>query len=196
MAQDPNEIRQNIGIAIDGGGVRGAIVARGIIELERILGTTPLIDDPRVKVIAGTSTGALICGALAIGMTGQEILTMYQTLGDVIFSKAGRIRPFGKSFPLVGSPTMPLWMLKALTKMGTVGEVLLFLMMPARYSFDPLRETILKVLKQHPAPNDNPTLAQLREHLHQKAHHPTLIITAVEVLARRTRFLKTSSTKF
>ncbi|RPI97852.1 MAG: patatin, partial [Chloroflexi bacterium] len=67
-------IRENVGIAVDGGGVRGTIVAHGLIELENILGTRPLINDPRVKVVAGTSTGSLIAAALAIGMTGEEIL--------------------------------------------------------------------------------------------------------------------------
>ena len=53
--------RDNIAIAIDGGGVKGAMVAYGIIELEKYLGLEegqPLISDPRVKVLAGTSTGA------------------------------------------------------------------------------------------------------------------------------------------
>ena len=46
MAARPDYgLRKHIGIAIDGGGVRGAIVAHGIIELENILGTRPLIDD-------------------------------------------------------------------------------------------------------------------------------------------------------
>jgi len=64
-------IREHIGVAVDGGGVRGAIVAQGIIELERLLGVDRLIDSPRVKVFAGTSTGSLIAVALAAGLSGE-----------------------------------------------------------------------------------------------------------------------------
>jgi hypothetical protein len=46
-------IRENIGIAVDGGGIRGAIVARGLIELEEIPDVKHLVDSPCLKVVAG-----------------------------------------------------------------------------------------------------------------------------------------------
>ncbi|NDJ77624.1 MAG: hypothetical protein GYB65_15340, partial [Chloroflexi bacterium] len=43
-AQD--SVREHIGIAVDGGGIKGAIVAQGLIELEQKLGVPRLIDAP------------------------------------------------------------------------------------------------------------------------------------------------------
>ena len=188
--------RDHIGIAIDGGGVRGAIVAHGIIELENILGTRPLIDDPRVKVLAGTSTGSLIAAALALGLTGEQILTLYTQLGERAFSKAGTLRPFGVRIPLLSRARLPIGVVRALEKAPlSIGEVLLYLLMPARYSFDPLRAIIREALGNHSALGANPTLAEVGAYLRTRQNQPTLIITAVEVGARQTRFLKTTSTE-
>jgi len=185
-------LREHIGIAIDGGGVRGAIVAHGIIELENILGARPLIDDPRVKVLAGTSTGALIAAALALGLTGEQILALYTQLGQRAFSQAGTLRPFGAQIPLLSRARLPMGVVRALEKLPlSVGEVLLYMLMPARYSFGPLRAIIRDTLTRHPALSANPTLAEVGAYLQAKPNRPTLIITAVEVGARQTRFLKT-----
>ena len=193
MAAGPDYgLRKHIGIAIDGGGVRGAIVAHGIIELENILGTRPLIDDPRVKVLAGTSTGSLIAASLALGLTGEQILTLYTQLGERAFSKAGTLRPFGVRIPLLSRARLPIRVVRALEKAPlSIGEVLLYGLMPARYSFDPLREIIRETLAGHSL-GQNPTLAEVGAYLRAKPNQPELIITAVEVGARQTRFLKTT----
>jgi predicted acylesterase/phospholipase RssA len=186
-------IREHIGIAVDGGGVRGTIVAHGLIELEEILGTRPLINDPRVKVIAGTSTGSLIAAALAIGMTGEQILALYKVLGENAFSKAGTIRPFGKSIPLLRQMRFPIQVVRLMQRWAAT-DFLLYLLMPARYSFDPLRQMMRDTLKTYqPALGDNPTLGELGNFLHTKPNQPTLIITAVDAAARQTLFLKTVS---
>lgn len=189
-------LRDHIGIAIDGGGVRGAIVAHGIIELEKILGTSPLIDDPRVKVLAGTSTGSLIAASLALGLTGEQILALYTQLGKRVFSQAGMLRPFGVRIPLLSRARLPIGVVRALEKAPlSIGEVLLYLMMPARYSFDPLRAIIRETLGNHSVLGADPTLAEVGAYLRAKPNQPTLIITAVEVGVRQTRFLKTTSTE-
>lgn len=189
-------LRDHIGIAIDGGGVRGAIVAHGIIELENILGTRPLIDDPRVKVLAGTSTGSLIAASLALGLTGEQILALYTQLGERAFSQAGTLRPYGVRIPLLSRARLPIGVVRALEKVPlSIGELLLYLLMPARYSFGPLRAIIRETLGNHPVLGANPTLAEVGAYLRAKPNQPTLIITAVEVAARQTRFLKTTSTE-
>jgi predicted acylesterase/phospholipase RssA len=184
-------IREHVGIAVDGGGVRGAIVAHGLIELEEILGTRPLINDPRVKVVAGTSTGSLIAAALAVGMTGEQILDLYKTLGESAFSKAGTIRPFGKPIPLLSRLRLPIQLVRFMQR-WVATDFLLYLLMPARYSFDPLRKTVRDTLEKYqPGLGNNPTLGELGSFLNTRPNCPTLIITAVDAAARQTLFLKT-----
>lgn len=189
----PEPFREHIGIAIDGGGVRGTIVAHGLIALEEVLGSRPLIDDPRVKVVAGTSTGALIAAGLALGMTGAEILALYKTVGERAFSQAGPLRPLGKSIPLLSRARLPIRLVRALTRLPLgIGEFVLYLLMPARYSFDPLRRILHEAMVGRPGIGWDPTLGELGEYLRGKPNAPTLIITAAEVAARQTRFLKTT----
>jgi predicted acylesterase/phospholipase RssA len=185
-------IREHVGIAVDGGGVRGAIVAQGLIELEHILGVERLIDSPKVKVVAGTSTGSIIAGAVAAGLSGAEILSLYQTLGERAFAKAGPLHPFGYSIPLISRIRVPIRLVRWIDRLPG-GDVLLYALLPARYSFDPLRGMMRDVLHAHPIPNDNPTLGEVGDHLRATTHGPTIIITAAEVAARRTHFLKTTA---
>lgn len=192
-----HNIRDNIGIAIDGGGIRGIIVAHAIIELEQLLGVERLIDSPKVKVFAGTSTGALISFGLAAGMRGQELLNLYQSLGDTVFSKAGTLRPFGQFIPLLSHIPFPVGLQRLIERLPFgIGDLLLYTLFPARYSFDPLRETLLGLIKERPSeyiPNANPTLRELGRHLEGNFGGQTVIITATEVSQRRTHFLKTNA---
>ncbi len=187
-------IREHIGVAVDGGGVRGAIVAQGIIELERLLGVDRLIDSPRVKVFAGTSTGSLIAVALAAGLSGEELLAFYRSLGADIFAQPGPLRPFGRQIPLLSRVRLPN-RLAALLERLPLGDIVLYALLPARYSFDPLRAVIGRILQDHPIPNADPTLGEAGDYLRQTTHGPTVIITATEVAARRTHFLKTTATE-
>lgn len=69
-------------LAIDGGGIRGIIPLCALVRLEEQLGK------PCREVfsfISGTSTGAIITGALATGMSAERTLEMYQTLGHQAF---------------------------------------------------------------------------------------------------------------
>lgn len=191
MTVPESAIREHVGIAVDGGGVRGAIVAHGLIELERLLGVERLIDSPRVKVIAGTSTGSLIAAGLAAGMTGAELVELYQTLGENVFAKAGPLRPLGHRVPLLSRLQVPMWFVRLLDRLP-LGDVVAYALLPARYSFDPLRAIMRDVLAAHPIPTDDPTLGDVADYLRARRHGQTVIITAAEIETRRTHFLKTT----
>ena len=71
-------------LSIDGGGVRGIIPAIWLAELERV--TNKQTRD-HFDLLAGTSTGAVIAGALAAGMSAQELVDLYRERGRDIFAK-------------------------------------------------------------------------------------------------------------
>ena len=185
--------RENIGIAVDGGGIKGAIVAHGLIELENILGVERLLDAPQLKVVAGTSTGALIASSIAAGLSGTEILEMYRAFGEAAFAQPGPMRPFGNYVPFLSNREYSAKCQRRLEKFPGIGDLLVYALFPARYSFKPLRKVLRDTLTTHPMPNNDPTLAEVGEHLRATSHGPTLIITATEVTQRRTHFFKTTA---
>ncbi|PJF23534.1 MAG: hypothetical protein CUN56_00365 [Phototrophicales bacterium] len=199
MAQDPTPIREHVGIAIDGGGIKGVIVARALIALEEMLGVERLIDSPKVKVIAGTSTGSLLAFGIAAGMSARELVALYEGLGERVFSKGGPIRPFGKSIPLLSRLHFPASAIRFMRRLPfSGGDFVLYPLLPARYSFDPLREILCELIAARvpdDLPNNNPTLRQLGDHLREKAGSPTVIITAVDTASRETHFLKTNESE-
>ncbi len=69
-------------LAIDGGGIRGIIPLCFLIELERQL---KVRSRDFFSLMAGTSTGAIISGALAMGLTAEETLQIYIDLNDRVF---------------------------------------------------------------------------------------------------------------
>jgi patatin-like phospholipase/acyl hydrolase len=86
-AQGPKRI-----LALDGGGIRGALTLGYLMEMEKILrerhgnkGDFRLCD--YFDLIGGTSTGSIIAACLAIGMTVQEIRDKYFELGGRIFNR-------------------------------------------------------------------------------------------------------------
>jgi len=79
-------------LALDGGGIRGALTLGYLEKLEQILKARhPQIKDFRLcdyfDLIGGTSTGSIIGAALAIGMSVREIKEKYFSLGRKIFGK-------------------------------------------------------------------------------------------------------------
>ncbi len=69
-------------LSVDGGGIRGIIPLCALIEMERQIGK------PAREVfsfVAGTSTGAIIAGALAMGLPASRVLALYQEAGPAIF---------------------------------------------------------------------------------------------------------------
>jgi uncharacterized protein len=69
-------------LSIDGGGVRGVIPALALVALERALGGR--VRD-HFDFVAGTSTGALIAGAVAAGMPAQRIVNLYLEKAPPLF---------------------------------------------------------------------------------------------------------------
>ncbi|WP_074406161.1 patatin-like phospholipase family protein [Aquimarina megaterium] len=78
-------------LALDGGGIRGALTLGFLERAEEILkkreGNPNLLLCDYFDLIGGTSTGAIIAAGLSIGMTASEIKDLYLTIGDKIFGK-------------------------------------------------------------------------------------------------------------
>lgn len=94
-------------LSVDGGGIRG-VLSLGILQrIEALLKAQSGRKDFRLSdyfdYIAGTSTGGIIAGGLAVGMTVDEILTFYNEAGAQMFVKANllhRLRYKFESEPL------------------------------------------------------------------------------------------------
>jgi len=79
-------------LSLDGGGIRGALTLGYLKKLEDILKAKfPQQVDFRMSdyfdLIGGTSTGAIIAAALAVGKTVDEIINLYMDLGGKIFGE-------------------------------------------------------------------------------------------------------------
>jgi hypothetical protein len=78
-------------LSLDGGGVRGAISIAFLERLEQIVdeieGRPTLLCD-WFDLIGGTSTGAIIAGALALGYRAAEVRDFYQALGPRVFRRS------------------------------------------------------------------------------------------------------------
>jgi hypothetical protein len=77
-------------LSLDGGGVRGAISIAFLERLEKLIeeieGKPTLLGD-WFDLIGGTSTGAIIACALALGYRATEIHELYSVLGPAVFRK-------------------------------------------------------------------------------------------------------------
>lgn len=79
-------------LALDGGGIRGALTLGYLKKIETILKAKhPENPDYRMSdyfdLIGGTSTGAIIATLLALGKSVDEITKMYMVLGGKIFKE-------------------------------------------------------------------------------------------------------------
>ncbi len=79
-------------LALDGGGIRGALTLGYLKKMEDILKAKyPDKTDFRMSdyfdLIGGTSTGAIIAGLLAMGKKVDDIIKLYMDLGDKIFAE-------------------------------------------------------------------------------------------------------------
>jgi len=79
--------RKNVGIAIDGGGMRGMIVTRALMMLEDALKRSA---HDVFRLTAGTSTGAIISAGIGVGLTAQKLNQLYVELGGEIFKPSWR----------------------------------------------------------------------------------------------------------
>ena len=69
-------------LSIDGGGIRGIIPLCALIELEKQIGMPAR---QVFSMMAGTSTGSIIAGGLATGVSAEKMLELYQALGEQVF---------------------------------------------------------------------------------------------------------------
>ena len=78
-------------LALDGGGVRGAITLAFLAKLEKVIeeieGRPVLLGD-WFDLIGGTSTGAIIASGLALGFRAAELYDFYQHFGPRVFQKS------------------------------------------------------------------------------------------------------------
>ncbi|MEO1199636.1 MAG: patatin-like phospholipase family protein [Pseudomonadota bacterium] len=83
--------RANAILALDGGGVRGAISIAFLQRLETLLRARDDAPDARLSdyfdLIGGTSTGAIIAGAMALGQQVTEIHDAYRALAPRVFQR-------------------------------------------------------------------------------------------------------------
>jgi len=95
-------------LALDGGGIRGALTLEVLVKIEALLAQkTGKGKNFRLcqffDYIGGTSTGAIIAAALARGMAATEVLQFYKQAGPDMFDKAwllARVRHLYETQPL------------------------------------------------------------------------------------------------
>jgi len=87
-------------LALDGGGIRGALTAGYLVEMETLLrqrhANPKLVLADYFDFIGGTSTGSIIAAALSIGMTARDVSDSYLKLGAAGFKKV--LLPFKARF--------------------------------------------------------------------------------------------------
>lgn len=74
-------------LSLDGGGVRGAITVAFLERIERMLGSNEGLAR-RIDLAGGTSTGAIIAGAVALGYSASELRDFYLRLAPRIFRRS------------------------------------------------------------------------------------------------------------
>jgi predicted acylesterase/phospholipase RssA len=158
--------RKHIALAVDGGGIKGLIVARALAALEKELGGKPLIEHPSIQILTGTSTGSLITAGIALGMTAQEIAESYIEAAEVVFP-----------------PLFPKWIPPNLQG---ILKILRGLIRPSLYSGEG-QKRFLRDLVGKKTGNPDLTLGELQKRLRPDQ---ALIITVVDINERRTHFLK------
>jgi len=82
-------LRPNVALAIDGGGIRGTLVAKALAVVEE----AEKMSFGRVaRLLAGTSTGSIISAGLGVGLSAARIHELYRELAGQIFPKTWRSR--------------------------------------------------------------------------------------------------------
>ena len=88
-------------LALDGGGIRGLLTVQMLKKIEAMVrersGNEKMVLGDYFDLIGGTSTGAIIASALALGWDVARIETIYRELGNSIFEseffRRGLLRP-------------------------------------------------------------------------------------------------------
>ncbi len=81
--------RKRVAIAIDGGGIRGAMVTKALEALEVAQGKK--LGDI-FQLAAGTSTGSIIAAGIALSLRAAEMTDMYRRRASDIFARTWRSR--------------------------------------------------------------------------------------------------------
>jgi hypothetical protein len=76
--------RKNVAIAIDGGGIRGIMVTRALMKLERHMGRSC---HEIFRLATGTSTGSIVAAGIAAGLSIEDIHESYYTIGKATFRR-------------------------------------------------------------------------------------------------------------
>jgi predicted acylesterase/phospholipase RssA len=79
--------RKHVALSIDGGGIRGTMVAKALAVVEAKEKRSWF---DAIHMAAGTSTGSIISAAIACGIPAETIHELYVSLGDTIFRKSLR----------------------------------------------------------------------------------------------------------
>lgn len=82
-------LRKHVAVAIDGGGIKGVIPARGLAILEDHIGRPSC---EIFEMAAGTSTGAIISAGIGVGLSGAAMYKLYTEFGGVVFRRSLRTR--------------------------------------------------------------------------------------------------------
>lgn len=85
-------VRRRI-LAVDGGGVRGIIPALLLERLEHVTGRPAR---ETFDFVAGTSTGAVIAGALAAGIPAERLVSLYRRRGPELFRSIPIVSGLGR----------------------------------------------------------------------------------------------------
>ena len=103
-------------LALDGGGIRGAIsieILAGIEDQLRLAAKRPgLVLADYFDYVAGTSTGAIIATCISLGMAVNEIRTFYEDCGPQMFQRArllDRLRYKFEDEPLAAKLKEVIW---------------------------------------------------------------------------------------
>ena len=108
-------------LALDGGGVRGALTLGYLEKIEQLLrkryNNNDLVLADYYDLIGGTSTGAIISACLAIGKPVKDVVTLYQNLGKEVFGK--------RRYPIIPRSWKTVRAFLTSTYKGTIIEELL-----------------------------------------------------------------------
>lgn len=83
-------------LALDGGGVRGAITVAFLERIEALLSQhqgQPIRLGDYFQLVGGTSTGSIIAGALALGFSAAQVKDIYTRLAPLAFVRKKRSIP-------------------------------------------------------------------------------------------------------
>jgi hypothetical protein len=78
------KLRKHVAVAIDGGGIKGVMVAKALSMLEEKLGRPC---GEIFRIAAGTSTGSILSAGMAVGLTATEMLALYRSMAASVFRK-------------------------------------------------------------------------------------------------------------